>query len=125
MTATRKRYDEHSTEFGLWLRRQNEIASSIGFIATNLDYIWCNYKTGEWMLIEEKRHGGILKLFQKQLFDRIDKLCRQDKLYHGFHILVFQNTNPDDGKIWLDGKVITKEQVLEFLQFRTITHLLL
>lgn len=115
---TRQRDDSHSTEFGLWLRNQSEIDSGLGFVTTNLDYIWANYKTGDWMLIEEKRHGSLLHLYQKQLFNKLDKLCQHDKLYHGFHTLVFQNTSPDDGAIWLDNKVVTKEQLLEFLQFR-------
>ena len=117
---TRERQDTHSTEFGLWLRRQQEIDSSFGFVATNLDYIWANYRTGEWMLIEEKRHGGVVHFYQQQLFERLNKLCQQDKLYRGFHVLVFQNTNPDDGLIWLDGQAITKKQILEFLQFHEI-----
>ena len=115
---TKSRYDEHSTEFGLWLREQPEIDSGLGFVATNLDYIWANYKTGEWMLIEEKRYGREPQLYQRQLFEKVDKLCRQDKLYRGFHILVFQHSNPDDGKIWLDEQPVTKDQLLDFLQFK-------
>ncbi len=117
MTTTRKRYDSKSTEFGLWLRQQKEIESSLGYIATNLDFIWENYKTGDWMLLEEKRHKGTIKLWQKQIFDRIDKLCRADNHYKGFHRLIFENTNPDDGLIWLDGKIVTSETLIEFLQF--------
>jgi len=50
---TRRRNDNHSTEFGLWLREQPDIDSKLGYITTNLDYVWKNYKTGDWMLIEE------------------------------------------------------------------------
>ena len=115
---TKKRLDAHSTEFGLWLRDQKELDSSLGFVTTNLDYIWANYKTGEWMLIEEKRHNGKPALYQRQLFEKIDKLCQQDNLYYGFHILTFQNTSPDDGEMWLDGQSITNIQLFEFLQFK-------
>mgnify|MGYP001589208830 CR=1 FL=1 len=118
---TRVRYDSHSTEFGLWLREQPEIESILGFVATNLDFIWANYKTGEWMLIEEKRHSGAVRLYQQQLFDKIDKLCQQDSHYCGFHTIVFQNTNPDDGQIWLDGKLISKRELLDFLRFDKVT----
>lgn len=113
---TKPRYDEHSTEFGLWLREQRELDSGLGFVTTNLDYIWCNYKTGKWMLIEEKRHGGIPQLYQRQLFNRIDSLCQADTNYKGLHFLVFQKTNPDDGKMWLDNKSITKQELLHFLR---------
>ena len=115
---TKKRFDNKSTEFGLWLRLQEEIDSSLGYITTNLDYTWCNYKTGDWLLIEEKRYGGKIKLWQSQLFERINKLCQADEHYHGFHRIVFERTNPNDGTIQLDGKTITKEELLQFLQFK-------
>lgn len=125
---TKRRYDEHSTEFGLWLRNKapdnvtilripDPIDSELGFITTNLDYIWGNYETDKWMLMEEKRHGGSIEFYQQGLFNKIDKLCQQDNLYYGFHKLVFENTNPEDGKMWLDEQPITKEQLLDFLRF--------
>ena len=52
---TQKRRDGNSTEFGLWLREQPEIDSKYGYVTTNIDFFWCNYKSNEWMLIEEKR----------------------------------------------------------------------
>jgi len=58
---TRKRNDSHSTEFGLWLREQNEIDSSLGYLATNIDFMWTNYKTGQWMILEEKRYESKVK----------------------------------------------------------------
>ena len=62
---TRKRYDKHSTEFGLWLREQKELDSKFGYVATNLDYMWKNYKTGLWMFLEEKRYNGQLTFSQE------------------------------------------------------------
>ena len=114
---TRKRFDSHGTEFSLWLRKQKEIDSSLGFIATNIDYAWTNYKTGKWMLIEEKRYSSQPKFYQEKIFTTIDKACRNDVNYCGFHKLVFQNTGPDDGLMWLDDVVITKEQLIYFLTY--------
>jgi hypothetical protein len=117
MTAQRR--DNHSTEFGLWLREQKEIESEKGYIATNIDYVWKNYKTGDWMMIEEKRYGRQPKYPQPGLFELVDKYARNDTKYHGFHYVIFENTSPDDGKIFLDKKEISKEQLLKFLQFRS------
>lgn len=119
---TQQRRDEHSTEFGIWLRQQPEIDSKIGYIATNLDYIWHNYNTGEFMLIEEKRHGAFVKFPQSALLKMIDD-CMTDSQkykakYKGLHILVFTNTNPDDGKTILDGKIINREELIIFLTFK-------
>ena len=115
---TRQRNDSHSTEFGIWLRVQPQIDSSLGFLASNIDYCWTNYKTGEWMFIEEKRYNTAIKYWQKKLFSIMHNVCRADKKYRGFHLLVFENTSPEDGKIFLDNKEISKEQLLNFLSFK-------
>ncbi len=115
---TKRRYDEHGTEFGNWLRIQEPLDSSLGFVATNIDYIWRNYNTGLWMLIEEKRHGGLVKDWQRQLFETVDKCCQTNPLYCGFHVLIFQNTNPDDGLMWWDKRAVTKVELLDILRFK-------
>lgn len=118
MTVARR--DTHSTEFGLWLRKQPEIDSSFGFVATNLDYVWSNYKTREWMLIEEKRFNKQPHRWQLELFRRIESAIKQSpekQFFKGFHLLVFENTSPDDGKMWLDHCQISKPELLSFLRF--------
>jgi len=114
---TRKRNDSHSTKFGLWLREQPEIDSSLGYVATNIDCVWQNYKTGEWMLIEEKRYMAEPSYAQRQVFRVVNKAIRDSK-YKGFHLIQFENTTPDDGRTSLDRKEISKEQLISFLQFR-------
>lgn len=114
---TRQRNDSHSTEFGLWLREQKEIDSSLGFVATNVDYLWRNYKTGCWMLIEEKRYGSIAKYPQTEMFSLLDRACKNDPKYKGFHYLIFENTSPEDGSITLDGQQISKDDLIKFLKF--------
>lgn len=115
MTAQRR--DSHSTEFGLWLRNQSEIDSRLGFVATNIDYLWRNYKTGYWMFIEEKRYGKTPQYPQTALFELVDKVARNDPMYKGFHYLIFDKTSPDDGIIRLNDQVISREQLISFLKF--------
>ena len=112
---TRKRYDSHSTEFGLWLREQTQLDSSLGYVATNIDYMWHNYKTNEWMLVEEKRYRGSLTRTQKEMFAKLDKTCRNDPNYQGFFLLVFENTSPEDGRMWLNRQLITRDELIKFL----------
>lgn len=115
---TKQRIDLHSTEFGIWLRQQPEIDSRIkGFIATNVDYMWRNFRTGEWMFIEEKRYGAEVKFPQNEMFEIINNACKNDKYYRGLHVIIFENTSPDDGKIWLDGRNITAKELISFLRF--------
>jgi hypothetical protein len=114
MTAKRK--DEHSTEFGLWLREQPEIDSKLGYVATNIDYLWRNYKTGKWMLIEEKRHNSKPQYWQRQLFNLLNWCAKHHPDFIGFYYLIFENTSPEDGKIYLSGKTVTKDELIEFLK---------
>lgn len=124
---TRSRIDSHSTEFGLWLRTQKSIDSMKGYRNYNLDIIWWRKKDYDktpelWMLIEEKRYMSDCRPDQKLtytwLHNKILKL--NDSTYKGMHILQFENTNPEDGKIFLNHKEITKEQLLLFLQFKEV-----
>lgn len=113
---TRRRNDEHSTEFGLWLRDQKELPSSV-YAATNLDFMWMNHKTGKWLLIEEKRHGSDLTWSQKELMKVLHLAIKKDRQYCGIHLLQFENTSPDDGKIYLNRSEISKQQLIDFLKF--------
>lgn len=114
---TLQRNDNHSTEFGLWLRHQEEIDSKLGYVATNIDYIWRNYKTRKWMLIEEKRYMSPLKFPQSELLSLVDNASKNDNTYYGLHLLQFEHTDPDDGKIFIDGVAVTKDELIKFLQF--------
>ena len=114
---TQQRRDKNSTEYGIWLRQQFEIDSSLGFVTTNIDYLWFNYKTKKYLFKEEKRHGKFPKKYQIDLFRLLDDMARNDESYCGFHCIVFENTSPDDGRIFMDGKVITIPDLKEFLRF--------
>lgn len=112
---TRRRNDGHSTEFGLWLRDQGELDSSRGFIASNLDYIWHNYKTGQWMFIEEKRFMSSMKDWQKNLFRTVHMAAKSDPLYKGFAFLQFEKTCPQDGKTFWNYKEVSEAHLIEAL----------
>ena len=106
------------TPFSDWLRHQAELDSKLGYIATNLDYIWSNFKTKEWMAVEEKRYGADASWSQKQLFKMLHKVCKLDKNYRGIHLIQFEKESPDDGWIKIDRKLVTKEELIDFLRFK-------
>jgi len=130
--VTRQRNDRHSTEFGLWLRSQPELDAQLHKLsATNLDFIWRNYATNQWMCIEEKRFMSALTFSQRQTLNFLKPVFAADPKFCGIHIVTFQKTSPDDGLIFLDEnmehefspleeRLITKEQLIRLLQFRTI-----
>ena len=117
---TRQRNDNHSTEFGLWLRKQKEIDSCYGFVASDLDYIWQNYKTKQWMLIEEKRFMSNLTWSQTQLFKFLIGRLKYDPKFYGFFLVQFERTSPDDGYTYINHERVTKEMLIKFLRFEYI-----
>ena len=120
MKKTRKRNDSHGTEFGLWIRGIERVASRLGYIATDLDYVWQNYKTGYIMLIEEKRRMSRMTFPQKQTFRELDEMFKSNPMYRGFHLLQFENLSPEDGAIFWDGVEITSDELIERLQFNSL-----
>jgi hypothetical protein len=72
------------------------------------------------MLIEEKRFMGTMQYWQKKTFDLIIQQCKKDPNFCGFHVIQFEKTSPDDGKIFLDSKEINKIDLIKFLRFEKI-----
>lgn len=157
---TRKRFDDYSTEFGLWLRGDKEkfkektgfdmvtdvssiasrpsnavftpVIQSRGYAGHNLDYVWFCYTENKLMLVEEKRHKAKQKKSQRIVHGLVDTafkfacdnnctfLNKQAEVkikYFGYHIIIFQKTNPEDGWIKIDGVKVTIDQLLAFLRF--------
>ena len=109
-----------TTEFSMWLREQNEIASRFGFVATNIDYMWQNYKSGMWMLLEEKRFMQDVSFSQRKMLEVINAACRHDTKYHGVHLIQFENALPSDGRIYIDRNQVSRERLIKFLRFENI-----
>jgi len=134
---TRQLYNpdtEFFTEFSKWLRVQPELCSkTYGLDIENVDYIIHKFKDDvcKIMLVEEKRYMYDLRFAQRDTFSIIDQALkilserrfitthRGVKLfkYYGFHLIQFEKTNPDDGKIFIDGKEVTRDDLITFLKF--------
>lgn len=115
---TKRRWDQHSTEFGLWLRDQPDIDSSLGFVATNVDFIWRNYHDHRWLMLEEKRHGSSCPRSQLESFRILHQCALSDPHYHGFHLLTFEKTSPEDGSMKLNFKTATLQDLIKLLSFK-------
>lgn len=118
MTKQRIIEDGKDSDFSAWLRNQPEIDSKAeGFITTDIDYLWRNYKTGEWMILEEKTHGATVPRWQGEFLQLIDKLGAHDKLYKGCFLVRFEKTSPENGRIMVNKKLLTKNEFIKFLRF--------
>ena len=121
---TKQRNDNHSTEFGLWTRNQPELDSSLGFIASDIDWFWGDYISNNYLFMEEKRFMAEPEIWQIKIFRKIHHRFIGQEKYYGFHIIQFENTNPDDGAIFIshldlpDSKrEIDRFQLIKFLRF--------
>lgn len=121
MKQTQRRRDKHSTEFGLWLRDQKEINSYLGYNTSNVDFMWMNERMQQWLFIEEKRSLAKLPPAQRRIFEKLDQSISGSG-YLGLHILIFERTNPDDGRMILDGREIYRDELIEFLMFEKPLH---
>ncbi len=114
---TKRCDDRYSTGFGVWLKQQSEIDSKLGFVTAGVDYVWKNYKTGKWMIIEEKQHMYGLTWSQEEIYETLVKCCKKDPKFQGYFLLQFERTSPEDGAIILNGKIITVGELSKFLRF--------
>ena len=69
------------------------------------------------MIIEEKRHGYRPKYYQEEILKLLDQQCKNDPKFHGVHVLIFENTNPEDGHMLWDGEQISRSKLLKILRF--------
>jgi hypothetical protein len=115
---TKQRFDGGDSEFTAWRRAQECLDSRLGYIATDVDFIWTNYKTGSWMMIEEKTYLKTFKTAQYNQFRVLDAAARNDPNYRGFYKITFERASPEDGKIYLNDRLVSKERLIEFLQFQ-------
>lgn len=133
--VTRQINFETGTPFGLWMRKQNEIDSRrCGLSIQNLDYVIHRYSFPSCeavMLVEEKTHSGKQSYAQRSTHGLIDQALRladrkmvktsrgqmKELRYCGYHILTFENTTPDNGRMWWDGQLIDRELLLKVLRF--------
>lgn len=117
MTQERKIKDGKDSDFSAWLRVQPEIDSAKGYVTSDIDFIWRNYKTYEWMILEEKTHGAIVPRWQGELLQMIDALGRYDRNYKGAYLVRFENTDPDNGRVMVNKRLLSREDFIKFLQF--------
>jgi len=105
-------------EFSGWIRK-NLPDSSFGFLVTDLDFILYNYNTKKIILLEIKTHNALLKYWQQSIFRQLAKWIKQgidnEWLFLGFHIIRFENTFFNDGKVYLDNIETTEENIKNFL----------
>ena len=132
---SRERKFGEDTPFGKWVRHHPKLTTDPPhrheLSVQNLDYVWHWYGTDDLMLIEEKMYGGMVSFAQADTHSVLSQMIaygdgqpvrnKRGQLrsirWRGYHVLQFEHTDPTDGRIRLDGRYITEEQLLAFLRF--------
>lgn len=112
-----------SLDFSKWVR-QKLPDSDTGFSASDLDFIIWNWKEKKVMFLEIKTRNAKIKKGQKMMWQHLHhwilKGIDKNWQYFGFHLIVFEKTNFEDGKCYLNHKEITEKQLIEFLSFKEL-----
>lgn len=132
---TRLRNDDRGTAFGDWLRteHQKEIGSHT-FCATDIDYVWHNYKDNWFIIIEEKRYGGMTNEPAERAQSDTQGILHQllqassgkqvvtmrgirEADYRGYYKIVFSGEGPaDSDKCIVNGKCVNRLTLLHLLE---------
>jgi hypothetical protein len=101
-----------------WIREKLP-DSSFGFLVTDLDFILYNWQTKKIMLLEIKTHNKEIATWQLNIFNNIAKWIEigidKDWEFCGFHIIKFENTFFNDGKVYFNNKLSTEEEIKQKL----------
>lgn len=90
-----------------------------GFCATDLDFVLFNWKTKRVMLIELKQHNAPIRYWQNQMFVDMARWMQKgvDRGWQilGYHSIVFEKTDFNDGECRFDGELITEVELIKKL----------
>lgn len=118
------------TPFSEWLRALPAPLSSRNVSNQNLDYVWHDYRRNYILTIEEKRFGRAPTAAQNDTHGVVAQMLAfadghpvltlkgmRPVRYFGHYVIRFENTNPDDGRLWINGRLCTRDRLVKLLQF--------
>lgn len=109
-----------SLRFSQWVREKLP-DSSTGFSVSDLDFILMNFKTKKVMFLEVKLRDGQISWNQYNMWSLMSKWITrgvgESWEYLGFHLIQFTGLDFEDGKVKLDNKFVTEEELIKFLSF--------
>ena len=134
------------TPFTNWTRIQRGLESNtrVGYVGTDLDLAWYNYVKAKFMLLEQKLGEEQYKPSQRSTHSVLDQVlrfaCADPDFtlstpkgclpiparvdYCGVHLIRLEDASSDEnnvwkgfGRIWIDDKQVSRDQLLRFLKF--------
>jgi hypothetical protein len=112
--------NQRSLEFSKWIRN-NLPDSKTGYMVGNQDWVFWNYNTRRLMLAEEKTHNANIAPWFKRLIKEVihpamAAYCKEANItYHGYHLIRFSGTSPENGKTYFDKTEVTADELRRIL----------
>lgn len=120
------------TEFSEWIRDNgpSSLDSRDAVDIEDIDFVLFSYLTGEIMTLEVKERGALPRMAQKDTQNVLRQLLQLSSPatvqtirgvrkinYRGHHLIQLQNTTPDNGWVKLDGRKVSRNELLLFINF--------
>lgn len=114
---TKRRNHSGGEPVGLWFRDIEELDSWKGHRFNNIDFMYQNECIEEhpFLLMETKCRKAIAKPWQMRSILTIHNRLAGSDGYKGFYIVTFENTTPDDGRMWVGNIEITRDEFIQML----------
>ena len=110
----------HDLYFSRWVR-SNLRDSYDNFRVYDIDFVLWDKKTREVRLLELKSFGKDVapdqKLMLKMFADTFSRGIADGWVYKGVHLLQFEKSSFEDGKVYLNKEEITEQELIKFLNF--------
>lgn len=106
--------------FSNWIRNCLPDSSN-GYMVTDQDWIFWDFKRRKLLLAEEKTYmAEIAPWFYNFICNVLNpalaQFCDGNHIdYRGYHLIQFENTSPKDGRIYLDKLEVTPKELRDTL----------
>ena len=103
-----------------WVRF-NHPDSDNGFMVSDLDFVIYNYKSKKIIFLESKTYNKQISNWQRKLFEMLNRWIKNgtDEGYQnlGFHLVTFEKSGFNDGKVFFDKKEVNEQELKQILSF--------
>ena len=116
---------KRNLDFSGWIRRN--LTGREGYTVFDIDFVFRDYRRKLLQIVEAKTFRGKLTYLQERVIPDIDSIFEAGISagkpeagwrWMGYHVVRFENTSPENGRIIWDGKEITREKLIELLEMR-------
>jgi hypothetical protein len=109
--------------FSHWIR-QNLPDSSTSFYVTDIDFLLMNFRLKKAMMVEAKSFNAPMKKWQQSCYSKLNQWISEgiksdpdNWTWFGTHLITFEQTNFEDGKVWFDGELTDEKSLKDWFWF--------